>query len=307
MLEALRPITARRHGVILTSDLRALGLDAAAAHRLTATWYRVARGAYSMDKPASREQWHLMRTVAALASRAPGPVASHISAAVLHGLPIFRADLTLVHLTWDKPPHSPRAGTVMHQAVVERDRVGDVAVTSVARTIIDCARTLPRDTAVVMADFALHTGVVSLSELHAELARMPLRGSARARRVVELADGRAESVGETRTRLICVDGGIPVTPQVVLRDPSGALVARVDLLVDGVLLAIEFDGATKYVRNDDGAVDPEQKHWEEKVRREDVEDLGYVVVNVYWKKLDTPQAVIAKIRRGIARAQRLAA
>lgn len=293
--------------MVLLSDLAAIGLDADARQRLVSSLHRLTRGAYSIDKPGTPEQEHLMRTVAALARRREGPMASHVSAAVVQQLPLHLADLSLVHLTGPNPPHSARARVVMHKAHVAATMVRGLPVTPVARTVVDCARILSRDAGVAMADFALHEGLTTATELQAALADCSGRGVSRVRPVLTLADRRSESVGESLTRLICRDAGISVTPQVWIRDSRGEPFARVDLLVDGLPVVIEFDGATKYSRNDDRPVDPAAKHWEEKVRRERLEDQGYIVVTIYWKMLATPQLVVGRIKRGMARAARLAA
>lgn len=307
MQDVIQKLAADRHGLVLIRDLAALGLDPDTCQRLISPLYKVSRGAYCLDEPKTAEREHLLRTVAALGTRCEGLIASHVSAAVIHQLPLHLADLDLVHLSWPGPPRSARAGVVIHHADVEATQVRGLPVTSVARTVIDCARYLPRDGGVAMADYALHEGLATLEELRTVLAQCSGRGIPWARAAVALSDGRSESVGESRTRLICRDAGISVTPQVWLRDAGGRAFARVDLLVDGLPVVIEFDGAGKYKRTDDGPADPAAKHWEEKVRRERIEDEGYIVVNIYWRMLETPQLVIGKIRRAMARAARLAA
>lgn len=68
-------------------------------------------------------------------------------------------------------------------------------------------------------------------------ARLPLRGSATARWVLDHADARAESVFESATRCVLLRAGVTgVEPQVVLDG-----VGRVDFLVDGWLV-VEADG-----------------------------------------------------------------
>lgn len=63
------------------------------------------------------------------------------------------------------------------------------------------------------------------------------------RRVLWVADGRAESPGETMLRLFhhCLD--IHTTPQVLLADGHGRLVGRADLLVTGTRNVHEYDGS----------------------------------------------------------------
>lgn len=87
-----------------------------------------------------------------------GTVLSHVSAASLHGLDLWKASLEHVHVS--RPPH--RHGRMTSQIHVHPTEVGDdvvlldgLPVTSVARTVVDLARTLPRDQAVVVGDSAL--------------------------------------------------------------------------------------------------------------------------------------------------------
>lgn len=70
-------------------------------------------------------------------------------------------------------------------------------------------------------------------------------------------------------------------PQVELRDASGHLVARVDLVVDDVVL--EFDGAVKY----EGA-DGREELVREKAREDAIRALGYRVIRVTWRDLFRP-------------------
>ena len=80
--------------------------------------------------------------------------------------------------------------------------------------------------------------------------------------MLALADGRRESVGESRCALALAVAGIRVVPQVEIRDEGGFLVARVDFVVAGTRVIIEFDGKLKYASGDPAVL------WEEK-RRED--------------------------------------
>jgi len=88
--------------------------------------------------------------------------------------------------------------------------VGDLPVTSVARTVVDLARTVPFEAAVVAADAALARRLVSSADLALMLVRcIGWRGSPAARRAIGFADDRAESVGETRSRVAIARAGLP--------------------------------------------------------------------------------------------------
>ncbi|MGL5816833.1 MAG: hypothetical protein ACRCYR_04675 [Phycicoccus sp.] len=148
--------------------------------------------------------------------------------------------------------------------------------------------------AIVPLDHALHGGRVTIE---AVLAARTWPGPRLIRVVTDLerlADGGSESVGETRARLILAGAGLPVRSQVEIRDPSGDLVGRVDLLV-GDRVVVEFDGMVKYGDADGREALVAEKHREDALRL-----LGYAVVRVIWADLDRPAALVARVRRAMA-------
>ncbi len=106
-------------------------------------------------------------------------------------------------------------------------------------------------------------------------------------------DGRSESVGESRLRVILRLAEIDVVPQSLIRDEAGRVVARVDFLVDGSNLVIEFDGLVKYT---DGGVEALVA---EKRREDRLRSLGYVVFRVTWAELARPEVLLARIRQAL--------
>lgn len=97
---------------------------------------------------------------------------------------------------------------------------------------------------VVAADLALHAGLVTIAELGAYIAEHPgTKGVARLRRVVELAEPKAESAMETRLRMLLVLAGLPRPEvQVSIHDREGRFLGRPDLFYRRQRLAIEYDG-----------------------------------------------------------------
>ncbi len=143
----------------------------------------------------------------------------------------------------------------------------------------------------VAADAALHRGDMGMPELLEAAATV--RGWPRSGRITSLlsfVDGRSESVGESRLRLDLALAGIPVVPQVVIREANGAFVARVDLIVRGTKVVIEFDGLVKY-REDGADALIAEKRREDRLRR-----LGYLVVRVTWADLAQPAKVLSWVR-----------
>jgi hypothetical protein len=91
-----------------------------------------------------------------------------------------------------------------------------------------------------------HAKLVTIAELRAYVAEHPrARGIARLRRVVELAEPKAESPMETRLRMLLLLAGLPRPEvQVSIHDDQGNPLGRPDLLYRAQRLAIEYDGGT---------------------------------------------------------------
>jgi hypothetical protein len=111
---------------------------------------------------------------AALAAVGPGTVGSHRSAALIHELELLgRQQAGTVAVT--RPLGSggsktARPGICLHTSALPAGHVTvrrGVPVTSVARTVVDLARTSPFRAGVVVTDSALRVGQVSKAELHA--------------------------------------------------------------------------------------------------------------------------------------------
>jgi predicted transcriptional regulator of viral defense system len=222
----------------------------------------VGRGAYVAGAPPdSRRDRHILRIRAELAHLSDGAVVSHASAAALHGLPTWAIPLERVQVTRRRRSGGRTNGEVhLRTAPLDANEVTEVAglpVTSVPRTVVDLARTLPFEVAVAVADAALHAVHEEpdlLSERYAALADAVARvagwpGSPAARRVVAFADHRSASVGESRSRVAIQRAGLP-TP--VLQWPvhgrNGLWIADVDFGWPGMRTVGEFDGKIKYGR-----------------------------------------------------------
>lgn len=217
-------------GLVTAEDARACGYDRQALSRLARSGrvVRVGVGAYikaASYESASPEQLHRLATRAVVQRFAGGAAASHYSALTVLALPVWRASLERVHVT----------------------RTGD-----------GCARRSPRlhihrcrgDDAYTMIDGAacVRPALAWSPTKKSWLERLSRHPSVRAARTaVDLADGRSESVGESRTRLVLrsFDLGIP-TPQVDIRDDDGYLVGRVDFLFEQQRTIVAFDGLIKY-------------------------------------------------------------
>ena len=299
----LEALAGSQGGVFAAHEALAAGLTKAYLHRAVRTreLVRVRRGAYvraSVWQQASRDERYRLGCLAVARSR-PGDALSHHAALALLGLPLWGHDTGRIDLVTDTVQGVRRGAVWLHpDDGVAVAPLADTVCVSPARAVVRTALTMGRDCAVVAGDAALHRGLVTPADLMTEVAGVTAhQGRSRALEAVLLMDGRSESVGESRTRLALRDLGFAPDSQVVLRDADGRFVARVDLLVEGVV--IEFDGLVKYARQRDieeGAPGPEEVVWLEKRREDAIRRLGHPVERVIWDELERPGLIGVRVR-----------
>ena len=174
-------------------------------------------------------------------AHARSAVLSHVSAAVHHGWKVK----TVPDAAWVTVPRGRRLrpgqrhGVIPRVACLQPADVRD-GVTTPLRTVLDCARALPFDEALAVADSALRAGAVGQAELSAAAAVAAGPGARGVRRVAAHADGRAANPFESVLRALALDEGYDLTPQLQIAD-SG-LFAIVDLGSEELRLAVEADG-----------------------------------------------------------------
>ena len=266
----------------------------------------VQRGAYTPMVPASRTERHLLDIRAAVERLSDDAVVSGVSAVVLHGLASWRLPVGRVHVLRPAASGARRGRLVqVHTARLEDDDVVEVdgiAVTSVARTVVDVARTLPFEQAVVIVDHALHRHLVTRPHLERVLDSSPrARGTSKARRAVAFAHPGAESPGESRSRVAMHRLGVdPPTPQWRVVDSGARVIARVDFGWPEHGVVGEFDGLIKYSRG--RGVEAVVA---EKLREDAVRDTSLRVVRWIWPELDDFEQVARRLERaGVPRARR---
>lgn len=267
--------------------------------------HRVRRGAYvlaSIHDSADVDERYRMRIRAVLCSR-PEDRASHQSALVMLGIHTYGVDFGVVEVESRSVGRRRKSNRLVTNPWTYGDtwRNERYAMVAPARACVQVAATSGFMAAVCAMDSALHLGRCTREEIrHAALTLPPIHRTI-ALRALEASDPRAESVGETRTRIVLRDAGFTVESQVELQVP-GAGSRRVDFVVDGCVI-VEFDGLVKY-QNADG------KHnlAEEKARETRLSQMGYEVVRVIWSDLESPQSIIREIRqrRALAKERRRA-
>lgn len=186
----------------------------------------------------------------------------------------------------------------MHQHVTGAERVDGVVAPAVAVIRTGCVN--GPMAALVAADAALHTGLITHADLSEAGVRVQGARSFAVRRLLATADGRAESPGETRLRHAVQLMGFGATPQVVLAD--GAFVALVDLLLDEVPVVLQFDGFVTYSRAapHDVRLSPADVVAAEKLREDRMRELGYEVLRVTWAELADLPALRRRIEAAVA-------
>lgn len=313
MDEALRILARRQGNIILRPQALAAGyLDHEIARlRARGEWRTVRRGAYIeghiWDALDERGRHRALAHAVVRQLHEPA-VPSHVTAAVLLGLAVWDVDLSTVHLT-RADLHSPRAEAGVHHHVgplagAELTVCDDgITVTGCARTAVDLARTVAFESAVVTADSALALPSVDGDALRVMLDGMrDWPGARAAGRVVGFADGRAESVGESRHRVQLRRIGLPRPElQVPIGDPAGRT-DRVDFYFEQFATVGEFDGRAKYGRLLSDGETPGDAVWREKRREDRLRERGLQVVRPTWADLYRDEAVAAWYRRAFARA-----
>ncbi|WP_157979719.1 type IV toxin-antitoxin system AbiEi family antitoxin domain-containing protein [Kribbella monticola] len=274
-------------------------------------WERIRHGQYAEPLGlAHLAPWdqklhrHRRQVHAVVNSKRPDSVAvSHQSALVLHGLPVWGLELAEVHLTRLDNFRGGLAGGVRHHrgklTAGELTEVQGLITTTWPRAVAETACTTSFEAAVVIADAAVRRSQSGLEEVHSVLDVVEFwPGSPTARAAVAFADGRSESVGESRLRVLMHNQGLPAPLLQVDFSDSTGFVGRVDFYFPEYRTVVEFDGLVKYSSGSAEAL------VEEKRREDRLRALGLEVVRVVWSDLTLPGQVGERIRSAFARAAR---
>lgn len=221
---------------------------------------RIRRGAYAASASQDARERHLRLIDATL----PGlreAVLSHNSAAVVHGLEVphqipSRIEVIRTRATRGGGKRNALVHTrILQLAPEDVTVVNGLLVTSRARTVVDLARGLAFDAAVILLDAALRDPVEAGEESTEQRAAIEevvrrcggLPGIKTARDALAFADGRAESPLESRSRLMIWRHHLPMPVlQRKVFDEHGHLLARLDFAWEEEMVYGECDGKVKY-------------------------------------------------------------
>lgn len=210
-----------------------------------------ARRTYWEGLSRDKQELHMLR---ALKHMHPDWTFCSVSAAVAYGFDVPYDVLGQVHIAStrsqrqkkDRPTRTHACGGAASYCR------GGVTVVGVQETLFGCMRDIPFDCAVAIVDSALHKGL-RIGDLARYLKNRCAhrKGIVRARKVLAFADGRSESGGESRARVVMAYLGFAAPDlQVSLADPmDAAQTYRCDflwMLPSGGYIIGELDGSGKY-------------------------------------------------------------
>lgn len=293
----------------LRKELLASGLNERAVARglRDGTFRRPRTGAYvagSVWDRATAEQRYAIKVRAAARQAKTAVVATHASALPFLDAPTWSIDLAEIHLTrTDEKTGRREAGVRQHRGKL---RDGDVVeahgicVSAPRRAALEVATMASAEAALAVVDHFLHRRDFTIEELRSRyedgMDRWP--HSLATDLVLRLADGRSESVGESRLRYLMWRQNLPAAvPQYEVRDNRGMLVGRLDFALPEYGVWLEFDGRGKYLdylRPGETVADAvlREKRREDRVR----ELTGWRCLRITWSDLADPEALAARIR-----------
>jgi hypothetical protein len=222
-----------------------------------------------------------MRVSAALLVISPHVVVCDRTAAWIWGVDCFRlrelevpAALETYTLRGHRAPERPEIrGGQRDLGPQDWTTVGGLRDTTPLRTALDLGCSLPRRDPLAAMDALARAFGFTSRDLVLQLRRYARRrGVVQLRELAALVDPRAESTGESWTRLVMHDHGLPA-PQVnwwVLVD--GVPTFRLDLAYPLARVAVEYDGEEFHSSDEDKQADAERRDW--------LESHGWAVIVV---------------------------
>lgn len=297
-MTAMAAFAASRHGVIGVAEATKLGVSRSRLRTAIARgdWTRPAQGV--LVATAAPATWLQLAMIAVIAS---GGVLSHRAAARLHGLDGFEdacVEVTVAaNCSWRMP------GVVVHRArPIDRGdvlEVDGIAVTSIARTLVDLGSVVDDDLLEQALDDALRKGAsLRWIEHTLERERRPGPGGGRALRQLLARPDRqgpvADSVFERKIERICVDSGLRAPQrQIDVRDSERNLVGVIDLGWPDRRLGIECHSLRWHA----GAVRGER----DRVRDNRLTALGWELIYATWRDTDHPEAFVRDVSEAFHR------
>lgn len=310
-MDALLPELLGEHHFFLRRDAVAAGLSDKVLYRLVrdGELHRIRHGSFTTSdhwRGLTRTEQHLLRARCVVRSAGVLVALSHTTAALVHGAPTWGLPLDDVHLVrLDGRTGRNEAGVRQHGHRLDDGdvvQVGGLPVTAPTRTCLDLTTIARTEVALCVIDHLLHVGGVTQEELVRRAGGLGARpGSLTSELICRLADGRSESVGETRVRFRCWVSRLPrPVPQYEMVQ-HGRVIHRLDLAWPELGVWLEFDGKEKYskhLRPGESVVDAvlREKRREERIARM----TGWRCLRITWADLCDPERLVARIAAVLA-------
>ena len=289
---AVAELADRQHGFVAHWQLMEIGLGRRAIQYESGTGWlrRVARGVYAVGHTASDIYGRVM---AAVLWAGPGALASHGAAAWVWG--IGSAGGTTIDVTRVGRGRLRWGHIVVHhvRSIEDEERAmrEDVPVTSLARTLLDCAATKQPRVVHRMIEEADRRGLFDLREAE-RTCRRRHRGARPLAAI--LTDFKPEPITKSELERLflelCGLAGLPL-PE------TNAFVEgyEVDAVWRGQRFVVELDSRAHHLNP--------TAFERDRVRDIDLQLAGYRVVRITWARLrDEPERVVAELTRFLATA-----
>lgn len=296
---AIGRLASEQHGIITRHQALKLGLGRGAieSRRRTSRWLDVERGVYLIH--GAPLTWHAKLTARCLALDA---VASHRSAAALHGLDRF--DSGLVEISVPRWRRVPRGGSIIHEStdlhLFEPQMINGVPTTPIGRLAVDLGAVIEFDRYQRAVTEMVRRKMVTWEDLLDQLIRHSRRGRNGVGVLRALLDERfgadvGDSVLEGAFLRELHRRGLPrPVAQLTVRDHAG-FVARVDFAYPELRIAIELDGQAWH---GESVFDADRE------KRLRLVASGWTVVEITWRMLlDDPAKVFRRLERLIRTAR----
>lgn len=251
---------------------------------------RVLQGVY---RPSWVPLTHKLQCQAACLVLPGDAVISGASAATVLGVRIAQPGdpvLAVVHESVKAPKRVGVRVRTSQQPVRAGRLLDGVRLAEANRLALDAVAGLELPDATARLDALVRAGLLDVQAFRRWLSEHRLHHVRAAACAAELVDPRAESLPESRARVLLHQDGIVTVPQLKVR-VEGRVIARVDLAIPELKIAIEYDG---------------RWHEDELQRGLDNERLaalraaGWTVVIVTAEMLRRPQLLLAAVRGAIA-------
>ena len=291
------------HPFVLNSQMLNLrGIGPKRIRKLVAegSLQRIQRGAYIYTRDAQALTPEERLTVRCIAAQMMGlqGIFSHTSAAALWGLDVLSVPQMISvyscsHSTSDKG-RITRHYSAPGPEEVTRLPGTSIMVTTVARTLQDCARSMPFREAVVLADSIMRRGLMEPHEVTEILLSLTGYGGSAGPFLAQAVDASSESAGESLTRCLLMEHRLPL-PVTQYPISCEGRNYRVDFAWPEARVILEFDGEQKYVDH------PGRDRYEA-ARDRALARAGWTVVHLTWADIfQKEREVITHLRKLLLR------